>query len=328
MRKTALMAALYFLLVIFLGSLFINQTPEKYSPSTQSEELTSKIINGLKLNTSDIGYSLNTKAGYFSFEAGFVINNTNTFNVILYDANVTLQVYDINFYSERLEPIIEIPSTASFHFSIPETFVFSRFYYVNDTFHESDYRFDFRAIVEARAHSRVYEGPVEISWNRRLGFLHYPEAILGPVLIRGGKSVYQTLNVTDQDRAELIRLTLIRALVDKEIPDYELIKDKEHIVLSKENIAQELVSEIPGVNLIVLDPGEIKEKANREGDFLYLRFELLDFHNEEKAVVKLDNVWMKSSTSSRMYLSGGGFTIFYIKDLGIWKGEIVSSWIS
>jgi hypothetical protein len=128
--------------------------------------------------------------------------------------------------------------------------------------------------------------------------------------------------------AEIIRLSLTIALVDKRIPDYELIKDKENIVLSTENIVRDLVPEMFGVNLIVLEPDEIQLKADREGDFLYLRFTKLEFQNDRNAIVHLDNVWMKSKTSPYMYLSGGGLAIAYSKESGIWNFTVLYSWIS
>lgn len=143
-----------------------------------------------------------------------------------------------------------------------------------------------------------------------------------------GNSTFESRVFNESDMAEVIRLSLTLALVDKEIPDYRLIKDKENIVLSTENIREDLVPEIPGVNLIVLEPDEIQRKADREGNFLYLCFSKLEVQNERNAIVHLDNVWMKSSTSRHMYLSGGGLAIAYSKDSGSWKGTLLYAWIS
>jgi hypothetical protein len=134
--------------------------------------------------------------------------------------------------------------------------------------------------------------------------------------------------VSESDITEIIRSSLTIALIDKRIPDYKLIEDKENIVLSTENIFRDLVPEIFGVNLIVLEPDEIQNKADREGDFLYLRFTKLEFQNEGNAIVDLDNVWMKGRTSPYMYLSGGGLAIAYSKDSGIWNYTVLYSWIS
>jgi len=136
------------------------------------------------------------------------------------------------------------------------------------------------------------------------------------------------LRLTDGDKTEIIKLTLERAIVAKEIPDYHIIEDKENIVLSTENIDPDLVSRISGVNLTLLDPDRIQEKADREGDFLFLRFKQIQI-NGSRVIVSLDNTWAVSKNSQVGYLSGGGFTIGYNRDLfGRWVGEIIVRWIS
>jgi len=139
------------------------------------------------------------------------------------------------------------------------------------------------------------------------------------------KPISESIVYNESDMAEIIRLSLTIALVDKRIPDYRLIKDKENIVLSTENIVRDLVPEMFGVNLIILEPEEIQLKADREGDFLYLRFTKLEFQNDRNAIVHLDNVWMKSKTSPYI---GGGLAIAYSKESGIWNFTVLYSWIS
>jgi hypothetical protein len=140
------------------------------------------------------------------------------------------------------------------------------------------------------------------------------------------KTVHVLYN--ESDVAEIVRLSLIIALVDKEIPDYHLIKDKENIVLCSENINEFLVPEIDGVNLIVLDLDEIHSKADREGDLLYLRFTKLWIINDRHAIVNLDNMWMMRTGRPYMYLSGGGLSISFNKESGVWNGRVLSIWIS
>jgi len=121
--------------------------------------------------------------------------------------------------------------------------------------------------------------------------------------------------ITDEDIPEIVRLTLERALVDGGIPAYELIKDNESIVLSTENIDLSLIPKLHGVNFTFLSRVEIQEKADREGDFLYLRFNKLAIDDFGiSALVSLDNTWAVSKDSKVGYLCGGGFTIEYTKD--------------
>ena len=142
-----------------------------------------------------------------------------------------------------------------------------------------------------------------------------------------GLGLFPTLNSTDRDKAELIKLTLERAIVDKEIPDYESIKDKRNIVLSTENIRKELVPRIKGVKLIVLNADEIQDKADREGHFSYFRFSRLNLQNPENAVVELWVMYTVSKDSDFWSVGGmgvGGFTLFYKKVSGHWEGEVAS----
>ena len=142
------------------------------------------------------------------------------------------------------------------------------------------------------------------------------------------KPKIESITYNESDITEIIRLSLTIALVDKEIPDYDLIKDKENIVLCTENL-EGLVPEIDGVNLIMLDLDEIQTKADREGDFLYLRFTKLDMHFDGKgATVHLDNWWMSRRGSPYQYLSGGGLNISFIKESGTWNGRVQATWIS
>jgi len=136
------------------------------------------------------------------------------------------------------------------------------------------------------------------------------------------------LRLTDGDKTEIIKLTLERAIVAKEIPDYHMIEDKENMVLSTENIDPDLVSKISGVNLTLLDPDKIQEKADREGDFLFLRFKHIQI-NGWRVIVSLDNIWAIGKNSQSRYLSGGGFTIKYYRGLfGGWVGEGMAAWES
>ncbi len=134
--------------------------------------------------------------------------------------------------------------------------------------------------------------------------------------------------LTREDQAEIVRLTLERALVDQEVPDYQLIKDKKNIVLSMANIDVSLIPTLPGINLIPLTREEIQAKANNEGDFLYLEFIEIEAESDAKATVSLGNTWAVAEDSETAYLSGGGFTIEYTKSADGWLSEVVAVWMS
>lgn len=134
--------------------------------------------------------------------------------------------------------------------------------------------------------------------------------------------------VPRDDRAQVVRLTLERALLAQEIPDYQLIADKSNIVLSTQNLDRVGVPHLDGINIILLDPNEIQSKADHEGDYLYLRFRELELQEDGRIIVSLDNVWAVGKDSKVLYLSGGGFTIEYRREDGMWVGEVTMSWIS
>ena len=135
------------------------------------------------------------------------------------------------------------------------------------------------------------------------------------------------ITLTELDKLEIIKPTLERALFNKQIPDYGLLKDKANVVLSTKNISPNLVPKLTGVNLILLSPDKIQEKADSEGDFTYLSFGEITA-NGDKIFVVLANTWVKSKTSHKVYMSGGAMFLEYRKENSKWIGEIVGGWIS
>lgn len=73
---------------------------------------------------------------------------------------------------------------------------------------------------------------------------------------------------------------------------------------------------LPNIKLIVLSPTEIKKKANKEGDFLYLKFRKIDINNWN-ARLTLDNTWAVSDNSKEDY-SSGEMTIKFYNLFGKW----------
>lgn len=136
------------------------------------------------------------------------------------------------------------------------------------------------------------------------------------------------VELPQEDVADLIRLSLERALVAQEIPDYALLADQEQIVLSTENIDAALVPELDGVALVTMTPEEIQARADAEGDFPYLRFEEIRAATADSARVSLGSTWARAADSEILYLSGGGFTIDYTRTADGWSGEVTQSWIS
>lgn len=133
----------------------------------------------------------------------------------------------------------------------------------------------------------------------------------------------------DEDQAQIIQLSLERALVDQEIPDYSLlVSEGKAVVLSTENIDLEEAPTVAGHELVLLTPDEIQAKANEEGDFLHLRFGPFETEDEDTVNVSLGNVWATAEDSTTGYLSGGGFELVYKRLPDGWRGEVVAAWMS
>ncbi|MCP4598947.1 MAG: hypothetical protein GY847_00125 [Proteobacteria bacterium] len=141
-------------------------------------------------------------------------------------------------------------------------------------------------------------------------------------------SINNDPSITRKDRADVIRLSLEHALVDQAIPDYGLIPDPTNIVLSTANIDADLAPTLPGINLILLTQDEIQDRANREGDFLYIEFTDVTVESDTRVTVSLSNTWAVSDDSETAYLSGGGFVIEFTKIADGWIGEVRSVWMS
>lgn len=127
-------------------------------------------------------------------------------------------------------------------------------------------------------------------------------------------------NKDENPRQELISRVIEIALVSGEIPDYNLIKDKKNIIISSENIDPNLLPELPDIKLTVLSPEEIKEKASKEGDFLYISFKSIII-NDSDASLSINNTWAVQDNSKVIYLSGGGMTLKFHKFFGRWKED-------
>jgi len=131
------------------------------------------------------------------------------------------------------------------------------------------------------------------------------------------------------DKAELVRLTLDRALVDQEIPDYQLLADNRYeLVISSENIEGVELPAVAGFELVLLSPDEIQARANEAGDFVYLSFNQFEVETEDLVRVGLGSSFAIAEDSEMIYLIGGGFKIEYERGSDGWTGDIIESWIS
>jgi hypothetical protein len=136
------------------------------------------------------------------------------------------------------------------------------------------------------------------------------------------------IEITDADKAEIVNQVLEKALIGKNLPDYNmLIEQKGQIVLSTKNIKPEWIKLPANIKLKFMSEKEIQSKADNTKDFLYLSF--AEFKQAKKGVVvTLTNGWAVGKNSGMGYLSGGGNIYIYRIESGKWIGESLGGWIS
>jgi len=132
--------------------------------------------------------------------------------------------------------------------------------------------------------------------------------------------------VSDEDKAEVIRLTLAQAISSK-LGLLEREQSDKGVILSTRNIKPEWVKDVPGIRISLLGQKQIQAKADREGDFLYMSFPEITTRGACVAVT-VTNTWAVARHSKLVHLSGGGYTYEYRKESGKWIGKFVIGWVS
>ena len=138
-------------------------------------------------------------------------------------------------------------------------------------------------------------------------------------------------NLTNADRAEIIRFMLDEAVTLKTIPSYPELTAKKQVILSTENVPPGQSPTLPGVQVLLLSPAQIQDRANHEGDLMYLQFEKIEPRGSCAAVTLLNN-WADGTstieTGPKTFMGEGGLQYVFTKRNGVWKGEFITGWIS
>lgn len=98
-------------------------------------------------------------------------------------------------------------------------------------------------------------------------------------------------------------------------------------IVSSQHLPSELISCISSLGFLVMEPDRIQQLADKEGDFMYYRFNKIKF-GFVKSTVELDYIWAISKSSNKAYLSGGGSTYNYYFILGRCFKFVRTRWIS
>ncbi len=159
----------------------------------------------------------------------------------------------------------------------------------------------------------------------RVSFLAWTVAALSFGAVVRSSASPDADSVADRgDRAEIARLALQRALVLQEIPGFQLL-GRDIAVVSTENLDAPPAS--AGVPILPLSPSAIRSRAERRGDFPYLRFESIHFDHANSATVVLRIAWARARQSLALHREGSGFELKYVRQGGKWKGQIERSWL-
>jgi len=138
----------------------------------------------------------------------------------------------------------------------------------------------------------------------------------------------EPIKLSDANKAEIVNQILVESLVKKKLPDYGLLANQKNaFVISTKNIEAEWIKPLENVNLKLMTEEEIQQKADTEGDFLYVSLSEIKVKGECVAVT-ITNSWAVGKKSSKFYLSGGGTNYIFRKTLGKFTGRTVGGWIS
>jgi hypothetical protein len=132
--------------------------------------------------------------------------------------------------------------------------------------------------------------------------------------------------ISDEDKAEIIRSTLAKVIS----PESGLLMSEQRVdgvILSSKNIKPEWIKSPLGVKIKLMSQRQIQQKADRQGDFLYMSFPEVRVRGTCVAVT-VANSWAVGKRSRTAYLSGGGYTYEYRKESGKWVGKIIGGWVS
>ena len=132
--------------------------------------------------------------------------------------------------------------------------------------------------------------------------------------------------VTDEDKAEIVRFAFADAIGASSGLLMTEQKNKD-LVVSTENIKPEWFKGVTDVKLKFLPQSQIQQKANREGDFLYVSVPYFKVKGLCVAV-EVANTWAVAKDSKFVYLSGGGNRYEFRKESGKWIRKSIGGWVS
>lgn len=132
-------------------------------------------------------------------------------------------------------------------------------------------------------------------------------------------------DVSDQDKAEVLRATLIQGAQQWGLLDQKQLETG--VILSTKNIKRDWLQGFQDLRIQLWTPDKIQRTADDEGDFQFLLVPEIKARRQ-CIVVSLSNTWARGKRSKSLYMSGGGLIYEYRKESGKWVGKVVAAGIS
>jgi hypothetical protein len=138
----------------------------------------------------------------------------------------------------------------------------------------------------------------------------------------------------ENDSEMVISRAVNRALIEqKDLPGYELIRERDRIVISNqigsgpsgETFGAGGLPDSPEIAFTLLSPNQIERLASLRGDFPYLCILMLTIE-EETATIQLGVLWAKSRWSHDMHPRRGYILLYHKKDAEWVFEEVITGW--
>src|SRR3990172_1426383 len=104
-------------------------------------------------------------------------------------------------------------------------------------------------------------------------------------------------------------------------PDIEMVKERDEIVVSKRNLGESCLIDVPGYRISLISDGEISARAEATGDFPYFTLSEAEV-GPDQATLSLQLSYAVSEASQqagKMYLGGGGVRVKFEFHEGEWQ---------
>lgn len=137
--------------------------------------------------------------------------------------------------------------------------------------------------------------------------------------------------LTSADKAAIVNLMLDEAVIQKKTPNRSSLVTNQKSILSTKNIDVDRISKPAGLELLLLSPAQIQDRANHQGDFMYLEFDKIEMRGACVSV-SLFTLWADGTSTvwNPPTKNLGESAVYYVfnKRNGTWTGEFVTGWIA